>query len=144
MHYKNLFIALVCSLVANDAAAQNTVNWTANQLMEPAQLARMITSGEKLPLLISVGPGATIPHSKAIGQAKEPENLDKLSALLKEVKKKEAIVIYCGCCPYEHCPNVRPAIALLKEKGFRNYKLLNLPHNIKTDWIDKGYPKAEL
>jgi thiosulfate/3-mercaptopyruvate sulfurtransferase len=102
------------------------------------------SSGGKLPLLISVGPGATIPHSKAIGQAKDQENLDKLSALLKTVKKKETIVLYCGCCPYEHCPNVRPAIALLKEKGFRNYKLLNIPHNIKKDWIDKGYPKADL
>jgi hypothetical protein len=95
-------------------------------------------------LLISVGPGATIPHSVAMGQAKDQENLHKLSALLKTVKKKETIVLYCGCCPYEHCPNVRPAIALFKEKGFRNYTLLNIASNIKKDWIDKGYPKVDL
>jgi hypothetical protein len=23
---------------------------------------------------------------------------------------------------------------------FTNYKLLDLPHNIKIDWINKGYP----
>jgi len=23
---------------------------------------------------------------------------------------------------------------------FTNYYLLNLPHNLKQDWIDKGYP----
>jgi hypothetical protein len=112
--------------------------------MEPAQLAQILTAGGKLPLLISVGPGATIPHSVAIGQAKDQENLDKLSTLLKTVKKRETIVLYCGCCPFENCPNVRPAIALIKEKGSRNYKLLNIPHNIKKDWIDKGYPKADL
>ena len=26
------------------------------------------------------------------------------------------------------------------DKKFNNHKLLNLPHNIKMDWIDKGYP----
>ena len=144
MKYKHLFIAILCTLASGAAVGQNGVNWTEKQLIQPAQLAQKITSGGKLPLLISVGPGATIPNSLAMGQAKDQDNLDKLSALLKGVKKRKAIVIYCGCCPFEHCPNIRPAIALLKEMGFRNYKLLNIPHNIKTDWIDKGYPKAVL
>jgi hypothetical protein len=26
------------------------------------------------------------------------------------------------------------------EMGFKNAKLLNLPKNIKTDWLDKDYP----
>jgi hypothetical protein len=51
-------------------------------------------------------------------------------------------VVYCGCCPYEHCPNVRPAVAVLKEMKFTNFKLLNLEKNIKTDWLDKGFPAA--
>jgi len=52
-------------------------------------------------------------------------------------------VIYCGCCPFEHCPNVRPAFQLLNEMKFTNQKLLNLSTNLKTDWIDKGYPVAK-
>jgi len=28
----------------------------------------------------------------------------------------------------------------LKSMKFTNYHLLDLPHNIKTDWIAKGYP----
>jgi hypothetical protein len=144
MKYINLSTVIACCLTVNATVAQNPANWTAEQLMEPAQLAQILTAGGKLPLLISVGPGATIPHSVAIGQAKDQENLDKLSTLLKTVKKRETIVLYCGCCPFENCPNVRPAIALIKEKGSRNYKLLNIPHNIKKDWIDKGYPKADL
>jgi hypothetical protein len=26
---------------------------------------------------------------------------------------------------------------------FTNYRLLDLPHNIKKDWIDKGYPTVK-
>jgi hypothetical protein len=48
--------------------------------------------------------------------------------------------VYCGCCPYKNCPNARPAIALLKSMKFTNYHLLDLPTNIRTDWIARGYP----
>ena len=72
------------------------------------------------------------------------EGLQKLTAVLKSLDKKKKIVIYCGCCPFEHCPNVRPAIDMLIDMKFTNYFVLNLPHNIKTDWIDKGYPVSNL
>ena len=42
--------------------------------------------------------------------------------------------------PYKNCPNVRPAFTLLNEMKFTNHKLLDLPANLKVDWIDKGYP----
>jgi thiosulfate/3-mercaptopyruvate sulfurtransferase len=63
----------------------------------------------------------------------------QLSKILKDAR----IVIYCGCCPLEHCPNVRPAFILLNDMKFTNAQLLNLEHNVKTDWIDKGYPQAK-
>ncbi|HCS20823.1 MAG TPA: hypothetical protein DIW47_09730 [Bacteroidetes bacterium] len=50
------------------------------------------------------------------------------------------IIIYCGCCPFSDCPNIRPAFEVLNELKFTNPKLLNLPKNLKADWIDKGYP----
>ena len=62
---------------------------------------------------------------------------------LKNIDKDQKVVIYCGCCPYEHCPNVRPAIDAVKQMKFTNYFLLDLPHNIKKDWIDKGYPVSK-
>ena len=71
---------------------------------------------------------------------KDKENMDKLKKELSTIPKETPIVIYCGCCPFEHCPNVRPAIDALKDMKFTHYKLLNLSHNIKADWIDKGYP----
>jgi hypothetical protein len=109
--------------------------------MEPSRLAEVINKKKSLPVIYSIGPGPVIPNSIDIGMVKDAENLVKLREELKGISKDSLIVIYCGCCPFEHCPNVRPAIALLKEMKFTNYKLLNLPHNIKIDWIDKGYPQ---
>lgn len=123
--------------------AQNPVNWTQEQLMEPAHLAQRLKAGNDVPVIICIGPGALIPNSIDAGAAKEKEHLDKLATTLQGLKRDTAVVVYCGCCPFEHCPNVRPAIALLHEMQFTNYKLLNLPHNLKTDWLDKGYPASK-
>jgi len=135
-----LSLVFLMILLAKSGIAQNPVNWTRDQLMEPAELSQLIQKGKKVPVIFSVGPGALIPHSIDAGMASHPENLDRLKQELSSVPKKSKLVIYCGCCPFEHCPNVRPAISLLKELGFTNYRLLDLPHNLKTDWIDKGYP----
>ncbi len=121
--------------------AQNPINWTADQLMQPGALAKNIQDGKNIPTIFCVGPGATIPGSINIGPAQLSDNIAKLKKALDSLPKNTAIVIYCGCCPFEHCPNVRPAIEALKQGGFTNYKLLNLEHNIKADWLDKGYPK---
>jgi hypothetical protein len=56
------------------------------------------------------------------------------------VPKNADIVIYCGCCPMDKCPNVRPAYRALKELGFTNVRVLSLPTNIHTDWDSKDYP----
>lgn len=133
-------MAVIALLFSLNIYAQKPVNWTPNQLVEPSVLANEITSGKDVPLIISVGPGAIIPQSFNAGMASTPEGLNALSARLDSLPKDTKIVIYCGCCPFEHCPNVRPAIDVLKEKGFTNYYLLNLPTNIKTDWMSKGFP----
>jgi thiosulfate/3-mercaptopyruvate sulfurtransferase len=122
------------------AGAQAPQNWTEDQLLQPEKLAQTIKEGKGVPVVVSIGPGAIIPGSVAIGMVNEKEGLEKLKQHLATVSKSAEVVIYCGCCPFAHCPNVRPAIALLKEMKFTNYYLLNLPSNIKKDWIDKGYP----
>lgn len=127
-------------LMAMEGFAQNPVNWTESQLEQPATLANSITSKKNIPVIISVGPGATIPNSIEIGMINHEAGVEKLETALKSIDRNKKVVVYCGCCPYEHCPNVRPAIDLLKEMKFTNYFLLDLPHNIKRDWIDKGYP----
>jgi thiosulfate/3-mercaptopyruvate sulfurtransferase len=116
--------------------------WKPNQLMAPADLATIITSNsETKPVIFSIGPSAYIKGSIDIGDTKEKANLDKLKDQVKKLPKNTDIVIYCGCCPFEHCPNIRPAFELLGKMKFTNYKLLNLEHNIKIDWLNKGYPR---
>ena len=118
--------------------------WTASQLMAPARLAEILGQpATKKPIIYSVGPGALIKGSVDLGAAHEKENLDKFRRTLGKLPKDAYIVIYCGCCPFEHCPNIRPAFALLNEMKFTQAYLLNLEHNIKTDWVAKGYPSVQ-
>jgi len=125
------------------AVAQSPINWTNDQLLQPSELATALKDNRESSVIFSIGPGAVIPHSKDMGMIKEEDNMKKFKQELESLPKDTSIIIYCGCCPYEHCPNVRPAIELLKEMKFTNYKLLDLPHNIKIDWINKGYPTGQ-
>lgn len=137
------FILSVLCLLSFKTEAQKPENWTPDQLIEPATLATEIAAKTNVPLIISVGPGETIPNSIQTGMASTTEGIEALKQELQNLPKNKPIVIYCGCCPFEHCPNVRPAIDVLKEMKFTNYHLLNLSHNIKADWIDQGYPVAK-
>lgn len=137
-------ILLALFALSKSSFSQNPVNWTKEQLLEPQELAQALQTRKNVPVIISVGPGGLIPGSVAVGSVQEKDNLDKLAKELKGLDKDTSVVVYCGCCPFEHCPNVRPAIALLKSLNFTHYKLLNLPRNLKADWLDKGYPRVKL
>jgi thiosulfate/3-mercaptopyruvate sulfurtransferase len=135
--YCCLLLSIVCF---KSSSAQNPENWTSKEITEPSALAATLKAHKDLPLMFSVGPAAVIPGSVEIGMVNDEKNLAKFKEQISKLSKSANILIYCGCCPFDHCPNVRPAIALLKSMQFTNYHLLNLPHNIKTDWIAKGYP----
>jgi len=138
-----LFLAIALVTYNVNIYAQNPENWTSQQLMQPSSLAQLLKTNKNLPVIFCVGPGATIPNSVNVGMTRDKQNLDLFKSKLKPLPLNTSIVIYCGCCPFEHCPNVRPAIDVLKQMNFTNYKLLNLPHNLKTDWIDKGFPTKD-
>lgn len=137
-----MVLLLLALQMGSSGFAQPAPSWTREQLMEPAELAARLQSGKNLPTILSVGPGAYIPHSTDIGMVSEKENLEKLRNQLKPLARDTPVVIYCGCCPFAHCPNVGPAIQVLKDLKFTRFKLLNLEHNIRVDWIAKGYPVA--
>ena len=144
--FKYIFPAFFISLfilATNPSQGQQVNNWTKEQLMAPSLLAKNLKENKKLPLILSVGPMALIPHSIDLGAASESENLDKLKNTLSKLPANTDIVIYCGCCPFERCPNIRPAIDLLKKMNFTNFHLLNLSTSIKADWIDKGFPTVD-
>ena len=110
------------------------------QLIQPADLAARL--GKDAPPIFCVGfqalyHGAHIPGAVYAGPGSKPEFVLKA---VEAIAKDGEIVLYCGCCPWEHCPNIRPAAKALSDHGYTNVRLLNIPTNLKTDWIDKGYP----
>ena len=118
--------------------------WKNNQLMQPSALAAILNNPEaKKPLIFNIGVVENIKGAQNIGAASVQKNLIAFKSALKTVPKNAAIVVYCGCCPFNKCPNIRPAITALNELGYKNAKLLNLATNIKVDWINKGYPLAK-
>jgi thiosulfate/3-mercaptopyruvate sulfurtransferase len=122
-------------------ALRQTDPWTPAQLMEPADLAGKLKNiAANPPLIVCVGPSGVIRGSVETGPARDARNLDSLKRLLTREDRQREVIIYCGCCPFKNCPNVRPAFSLLLTMGFKQPRLLDLSHNIKVDWIDKGYP----
>ena len=147
---KNRIVLLACTLAfcavgvlvsGMSSSHRNEEPWTPAQLLAPADLAKVLADPHaRQPTVYCIGPGAAIKGSIDIGPARDSSNLAKLRQQLSQLPKDAPVVIYCGCCPFVHCPNIRPAFALLKDMKFTQPKLLNLEHNIKVDWIEKGFP----
>ena len=113
--------------------------------MEPKDLAAQLQGKGSNPMLIHVGfsvlyRGKHIPQSVYAGPASRPDGLNALKAAVTKVPHDREIVVYCGCCPYDMCPNIKPALAALKQMGFTHVKALVIPTNFATDWVDRGYP----
>ncbi|HWZ15402.1 MAG TPA: hypothetical protein VNW95_09210 [Mucilaginibacter sp.] len=115
--------------------------WTARQLMEPGELATALNSPNTgKPVIFNIGAVEDIKGAKHIGAVSKTETLESFKKALYGLPRDTKIVIYCGCCPFAKCPNIRPAFSLLAGLGFTNIKVLDLPVNLKTNWRDKGYP----
>lgn len=150
MRYLNLFrhatavllVLFVSTLTA--CMAQQKDPWTQGQLLEPSVLAQELKlPKDQQPVIIDVGPAGAIQNALTAGPAEHADGIRNLKVYLKDIPKNKEVVIYCGCCPFTKCPNIRPAFKTLLSMGFKNPKLLNLSHNLKADWIDKGYPLAD-
>jgi hypothetical protein len=119
----------------------NNYPWTESELIEPSVLAGMLTKNqENTPVIFNIGAVEDIKGAKHIGAVNNANNMKIFKSNVSALPKNTAIVIYCGCCPFTKCPNIRPAFLELKKQGFTNVKLLNLPVNLKTNWISHGYP----
>jgi rhodanese-related sulfurtransferase len=117
----------------------------AHWLKPEALLHLQQIKGEEKPLILQVGSHmlfaqAHIPGSEYIGPGSQPAGIQQLQNRVSALSRKKLIVLYCGCCPLNRCPNLGPAFAKLSEMGFTNVKVLYLADNFGTDWADKGYP----
>ena len=114
-------------------------------LVEPAKLAKTLESTAKKPAVICVA-CPVLYRSKHItgavfaGPGNKPEGIESLKKAVGGMPKDADIVLYCGCCPMERCPNVRPAHQALKDAGFTHVRVLRIETNMAADWYSKGYP----
>lgn len=114
--------------------------------MQPQTLDRMLhAKGTKKPLIFQVGSymlyrEAHIPGSVYAGPGSQEAGLSLLRQKVGHLARNTPIVIYCGCCPWTHCPNIGPAYKMMHGMGFTHLKALYLANNFGTDWVNKGYP----
>ena len=119
------------------------------QLIQPAELAKLLQGSEShKPLIIQVGfrslyEQAHIPNSEYVGATSQADGLKELHKRVQALSRERFIVLYCGCCPWSHCPNVQPAYRELQTMGFRNVRVLYIANNFGADWVDKGYPVSK-
>jgi hypothetical protein len=119
------------------------------QLINPEDLVKILQSpkGDK-PLILNIGPHllymqAHIPGSEYMGAGSDSQGMESLRRRVKSLPHNTFIVLYCGCCPWSHCPNVQPAYNELHKAGLTNVKVLYIADNFGTDWVYKGYPTVK-
>jgi thiosulfate/3-mercaptopyruvate sulfurtransferase len=120
--------------------------WTADRIVQPATLTREL--GDKngaSPTIVYVGfrtlfAGGHIPGATFHGSASTEQGLSDIRNWADTLPRTTSLAIYCGCCPFEKCPNIRPAFTALDRMGFKKLRVLLLPANFATDWAEKGYP----
>ena len=151
-----LFLALVtlasfrtapkCRAQYSNPISLSATSIAANQQIQPTTLIHMLQSrNTERPVVLQVGSRvmfaqAHIPGSIYAGPGSQPAGLQLLETTVSSVPKDKLIVIYCGCCPWNHCPNMGPAYKRLRDLGFANVKALYFANNFGDDWVAKGYP----
>lgn len=135
-------------VLASILAACQASSIPASELISPKDLVKTLNAGKETPLMIQVGSHvlyqqAHIPGSEYIGPASSEAGLQQLRNRVDTVPRTKSIVLYCGCCPWDHCPNVKPAFEALRAMGFIKVKVLYIADNFGTNWVDKGYPTAK-
>jgi thiosulfate/3-mercaptopyruvate sulfurtransferase len=138
----------IALLMGTSIVAQQATQIPASRVINPAELVTLLQSSRVKPVLIQVGSHvlysqAHIPGSEYIGPASSESGLEQLRMRVKSLPRNKLIVIYCGCCPWNHCPNVKPADDALQALGFTNVKALYIPNNFGVDWVEKSYPVAK-
>jgi thiosulfate/3-mercaptopyruvate sulfurtransferase len=152
-HRSLLFVtALLIALGSDLALTQNqhvpASSIPATDLIQPADLAATLQSASAKALILQVGSHvlfaeAHIPGSEYAGPTGQDAGLQILKARVASLPKDTTIVLYCGCCPWDRCPNIAPAYNLLHSEGFTHLKVLYIADNFGANWVNKGYPTAK-
>jgi len=143
--YSIRLLALCFIMFISLAAFAQSNPWNDTQTVQPAALNKELADAKTAPTVLFVGFGRlyTAGHIKGAqfhGSGGSPDGLAQIKAWAASIAKSSNLVIYCGCCPMERCPNVRPAFTALREMGFTKLRVLILPTDFAKDWADQGFP----
>jgi thiosulfate/3-mercaptopyruvate sulfurtransferase len=121
--------------------------WTKGQVFAAADLVRELpnSKGGTAPAIVYVGfrtlfEGGHVPLASFHGTASKEAGLRELRTWAGALPRSTNLVIYCGCCPFDRCPNIRPAYTAVHDLGFTHVRVLVLPTSFAADWVEKGYP----
>ncbi len=137
-------LAAVCFVAVLGAGCASSQDGESR--ISPEELVKVLQAPKTdHPLMIQIGfrvmyQQAHIPGSEFIGPADDPSAIQLLRERVEPLGRTAPIVLYCGCCPWERCPNIAPATKALAKMGFTNVKVLYMPTDFGTDWVAKGYP----
>lgn len=140
--------AALCQSSAG-APSSSALSIPQSQLLQPEELVRVLKSNQKeKPVILQVGSRvmfsqAHIPGSEYAGPGSQQSGIQSLEDTVSAQPKNRHIVLYCGCCPWNRCPNVGPAYKRLHDLGFTHVQVLYLANNFGDDWVNKGYPAVK-
>jgi thiosulfate/3-mercaptopyruvate sulfurtransferase len=143
----SVFALVVFGLVPlTPPRAQNSPDpWAAAQTIQAADFAKELAGGKSSPTILYVGfqrlyNSGHIKGAQYHGSGGRPEGLEEIKKWAEPLPRSTNLVIYCGCCPLDKCPNIRPAFSALRDMGFTNLRVLLLPNSFAADWAEKGLP----
>jgi thiosulfate/3-mercaptopyruvate sulfurtransferase len=146
-------LALVCGAPPGTADSGSLLpageKVPAASLIQPKDLAALLKGpAAQRPLLLHVGfrilyNGGHVAGSRYVGPGSDEASLQALRDILRKESKQRAVVLYCGCCPWGDCPNVKPAYQAARAVGMTNVRVLYVSRNLQKDWVEMGYPSAE-
>jgi hypothetical protein len=136
--------SLLLSLSLFFVFAAHAQIWKKEQIMPTADLAdKILKNAADKPIVFNVGPMENIKTAVFVGRATSATFVDQMKRELNMVPKTRTVVVYCGCCSFASCPNLKPAYDALIALGYKNVKVLEIPEGIKPDWVAKKYPMEE-
>lgn len=148
--FSTLSVTLASAAQGQFSAAPAPLSATtvpAAQLIQANDLPPLLAQNDsaKVPFVIQVGSRvffeqAHIRGSVYAGPTSQPAGLALLEKAVSGLAKERFIILYCGCCPWNRCPNVGPAFKHLHDLGYTNVKVLYMANNFGDDWVAKGYP----